>query len=460
MNNRNLIYLIISLLFLIPTTSFSFGIGDGEFPIAETDTTNFQLFSFYDLRARDSFVQVTNTGGQATLHVQVFDVSNLCNENNFFDTYTPNDTHIYDMRNIQTNNGNPSGVVMADGAYGFVVVTVVQGNGQPADPSGVIIGNFRVIDNAGYEYRTNSHGFNEGDPIGGKYFINYTTAGGINKSDIVGITVKELLSGEVKVAGTSVTFDTSIFNNNEVIFSCSDTTFSCTENTFEYGINNAIPHSRDKALLCGSNNVPEGFVKLVAIPDRISETEAFGGFAGINTGDNSRGSMDSLISVRTISCGDSILDTGSGETCDPPGDPQAPNDNECRFDCTFCGDGIVNGGEDCDDGNTDDTDECNNDCELQGGCCLEQTEAICFEELITETDCTMLSTTGVNGVYLGDGTMCDTTTNCQSPPTGACCDNFDCQVLTAADCSIINTNGYQGDGTACEANICGIPPVP
>jgi len=383
-------YILFLLLFLIPSTSFALVANGGLFPIAETDTSNFQLFSFYDLRDRESFVQVTNTGSAATVHVQVFDVSNLCNENNFNDGYTTSDTHVYNMRDIKRNDGNPSGVELPDNAYGFVVLTVVQGNGQ-TDTNGLIIGNFRVIDNAGYEYRSNSQGFQPHGITGSKYIANYNSAGGINKSDIVGITVNNLLSGEVTAAGSSVTFDTSIFNNNEVIFSCSDTTFSCTEDTFEYGINEAIPHSRDKALTCPSNNIDEGFVKLIVIEH--TAIEAFVGFVGINTGNNSRGSMDSLVAVRTPSCGDGFLDTSIGEecddgnnidgdgcqgnclnpfcgdgivdlgeTCDPPGVPQPPSGNDCRGDCTFCGDFIVDPGEDCDDGNNTDGDGCENDC--------------------------------------------------------------------------------------------------
>ena len=189
---RHLIYFFISLLFLIPSTSFALVANGGLFPIAETDSINFQLFSFYDLRDRESFVQVTNTGSAATVHVQVFDVSNLCNENNFNDAYTASDTHVYNMRDIKRNDGNASGVEMPDNAYGFVVVTVVQGNGQQTDTNGLIIGNFRVIDNAGYEYRSNSQGFQPHGINGSKYIANYNSAGGINKSDIVGITVNNL----------------------------------------------------------------------------------------------------------------------------------------------------------------------------------------------------------------------------------------------------------------------------
>jgi hypothetical protein len=47
-----------------------------------------------------------------------------------------------------------------------------------------------------------------------------------------------------------------------------------------------------------------------------------------------------------------VLDPG--ETCDPPDAPVPPNNNLCRDDCTYCGDGVVQtgDGESCDDGNS------------------------------------------------------------------------------------------------------------
>lgn len=50
----------------------------------------------------------------------------------------------------------------------------------------------------------------------------------------------------------------------------------------------------------------------------------------------------------------------------------------CRGDCTgtrFCGDGVVQSGEDCDDGNNVDNDECNNSCELPPCATNEDCEA-------------------------------------------------------------------------------------
>jgi hypothetical protein len=67
-------------------------------------------------------------------------------------------------------------------------------------------------------------------------------------------------------------------------------------------------------------------------------------------------------------CGDGITDPNANETCDPPGIPSGPNGNDCRADCTFCGDGILDEGEGCDDGDSDNFDECANDCTVGPEC--------------------------------------------------------------------------------------------
>ena len=262
----------------------------------DSDGDPFQLYSVVDLRERESFVQVTNVSASpVTIHVQVFDVSNLCNENNFYDVYTGNDTHIYDMRNLTTNDGNPAGFVLPENAYGIFVVTVVDGVGGPTIENSVLVGNFRIVDNAGYEYRTNMLGIRSLEPnllIQNSYF-NYNIKGNVTLSDVIGIPlVQDVGAGEV-VANPQQTFagfDIDIYNLDEVPFSCRDITFSCTADTFEYGINDAIPHSRGKDVLCPSNVVPEGFV--VLRPEE-SEYDNFVGYVGLNNG-NGRGSMDSF----------------------------------------------------------------------------------------------------------------------------------------------------------------------
>ena len=300
--------LFISLFIFIPN-SYS-GI-----PIPETDNgENFELYSFFDLRDRESFVQLTNIesfGG--TVHVQIFDVSNNCNENNFFDTYTGNDTHVYNMRDIQTNNGNPSGVVLPDDAYGIVSIISVDPVTGLFNDFNRLIGNFRVVDNNGYEYRTNSVNAN------GNFFwaneritFNFNTEGGVILSDVVGLTFTR--EDQVEAADISTIFfaaDINILNQDEVIFSCRNVIFACTDQdnplleslleevgvasvaSFEYGINNAIPHSKGGELLCPGNNISDGFVTIERVPTEVSIFRFFIGFIGLNNG-NGRGSMDSF----------------------------------------------------------------------------------------------------------------------------------------------------------------------
>lgn len=296
-------------LFLFTPLSYS-GI-----PTPTTDESGFILYSFFDLRDRESFVQVTNVdSGNATVHVQIWDVSNNCNENNFFDNYTPADTHIYNMRDILTNDTNPSGVVLPEGAYGFVTVGVVTSAGGSFDNSGNLVGNFRIEDNNGYEYRTNSV-FPEPQGIDSSFAtpitFNFNTEGNINLSDVVGLVVNiEFSDGEVLAANLIdnwVSYDVDIYDLNEVPFSCRNVIFACTDQnnpllegllefsgdasvaSFEYGINNAIPHTKGGELLCPNNIVSEGFVTLEFITRNNS---SFFGFTGLNNG-NGRGSMDS-----------------------------------------------------------------------------------------------------------------------------------------------------------------------
>lgn len=291
----------------------------GGFEPQETDNDqNEYIASFFDLRERETFIQSTITANSPiTLHIQIFNVANNCNENNFFDAYTGNDTHIYNMRDIITNDGNPSGVVLPDGAYGIVIISnIVDGT----IAKGNLIGNFRIIDNAGYEYRTNSPAFpNEGTGTNpnGELTFNFNTVAGVTLSDVVGITVDFCENTHVCAANileNFLTYDIDIFNNNEIPFSCRDVIFACVDQdsplleellstesgtfddpnasvaSFDYGINNAIPHSKGGELLCPGNTISEGFVRM-ALQGGGNSTGELYFFVGLNNG-NGRGSMD------------------------------------------------------------------------------------------------------------------------------------------------------------------------
>ena len=326
--------------------------------VPETDTGAPNLFSFFDLRERESFVQVTNTANSnfinnegdnidltsdITVHVQIWDVNNDCTENNFFDTYTPNDTHVYNMRDIQTNNGTPSGVVLPPGAYGIVSIALIDGDNGIARNTHILTGNLRIIDNAGYEYRTNSSGWenwstpnigrcqnpgNEGEGGDEIYTLNFNTNAGVTFSDVVAITIdragSEFLadnnSFEVSILRAWNLFDVDIFDLNENAFSCRNVVFGCVNQdnpllealleevsditdssasvaAFEYGINETIPHSRNGELLCPGNTISEGFVRLKRFTNfdensnEDGEPSFVANFIGLNNG-NGRGSMD------------------------------------------------------------------------------------------------------------------------------------------------------------------------
>ena len=308
---RTTAFIVISFFIFIPI-SYS---GFEEIP--DTDSNeSVELYSFFDLRDRESFVQLTNIDTiDGTVHVQIFDVSNNCNENNFFDTYTPADTHVYNMRDIQTNNGNPSGVVLPEGAYGFVAIIAVDPTTGNFNGGINLVGNFRIIDNNGYEYRTNSV-FPDGDccweiPDNTPLTFNFNTNNGVILSDVVGLTFDRF--GEVLAAditNIAFPFDIDIYDVNEVPFSCRNIIFACTDQdnpllesllenvgvasvaSFEYGINNAIPHSKAGELLCPGNIIGDGLVTL-NFTNAEFEPSQFVGFIGLNNGDG-RGSMDSF----------------------------------------------------------------------------------------------------------------------------------------------------------------------
>ena len=199
------------------------------YPIPETDAKWNSLVGVFDLRDRESFIQVTNTSNSPDLvHVQIFNVAQSCGENNFFDAYTGNDTHVYNIRDLVTNDLNPAGFVLPDDSYGFVVITFDDEEG---------IGNMRIKDANGYEYRTNLQATgNDGevDDSDDEHWFNFNQEAGVVLSDIFGTMVSETnqFSDGVKLSPiieSYVAFNTEIINLDEVLFSCIDLVFACTD---------------------------------------------------------------------------------------------------------------------------------------------------------------------------------------------------------------------------------------
>ena len=158
------------------------------------------------------------------------------------------------------------------------------------------------------------------------------------------------------------------------------------------------------------------------------------------------------------------------EVCEPGLDP------DCRSDCTkpVCGDGIQDPGEECDDGNTDNTDRCLNGCVL-AGCgdgfvcsapdCETAPDGIeaCDDGNTSNADACLSSggsaaTTCVVAAC-GDGFQC-TDASCDGAPDGveACDDgntsDADACLSSASDAATTCVVAACGDGFACTDASC------
>lgn len=265
-----------------------------------------QLSAPYDLRDRHTYIQVTNTENlNVRIHVQIFQNDKNCDELNFFDELTPNDTVVYNLDNLIRNNGTPVPVNLADDSFGYVVVS----DENIAAPS-TLIGNFRIIDLPGnYEYRSNMAGAGlNGDPVpefflnsGDKFIANFNTVDGANQADVIGYAYDDAQTSTVVNYDDGVSFDIFVFDMNEEPLSCDQKVFACG-GTMNYGINEDYPNSRDGEPLCPGGGLADplgGFISLenpVFINRMQPGFEVFVGLIGINNG-NGTGSMDSWFLV-------------------------------------------------------------------------------------------------------------------------------------------------------------------
>ena len=187
------------------------------------------------------------------------------------------------------------------------------------------IRNMRIINNSGYEYRTNLLGIGlqagSTNPPNNTVSFNYNIENGVILSDLYGFETWDAGSEEIKIAdilNAWINLDVDIYDSNEVPFSCRNVIFACVDQdnplleallelvndgenantgngsgsvaSFEYGINEAIPSSKDAPLLCPNNNISEGIVNFTLL-DYLNDG-LFMFFVGLNNG-NGRGSFES-----------------------------------------------------------------------------------------------------------------------------------------------------------------------
>ncbi|MBK9755594.1 MAG: DUF4215 domain-containing protein [Nannocystis sp.] len=157
--------------------------------------------------------------------------------------------------------------------------------------------------------------------------------------------------------------------------------------------------------------------------------------SGAATGEASEGSSDSGLSGGSEppppppGCGDGVVDMG--EECD---DGDVADDDACRSNCTLaaCGDGAVNVGvEACDDGNQVDADGCRNNCQV----------AKCGDGVVQ---------VGVEGCDDGNQNDADACSNtCQA---GSCGDG---KAQPGEQCDDGNANNFDACLNACTTAKCG-----
>jgi virginiamycin B lyase len=120
-----------------------------------------------------------------------------------------------------------------------------------------------------------------------------------------------------------------------------------------------------------------------------------------------------------------------------------------------CGDGVVGGGEECDDGNADDCDGCTTGCRLVTGC---GDGVVCGAEACDDgngDDCDGCSAACVveTGLRCGDGVLNATCgEECDPPEPGLC--SPQCAVVTGCGNGVVDPGEACDDGDADDCNGC------
>jgi len=275
--------------------------------------------------SRHTHIQVTNTSSDpVTVHVQILYDSSDCTELNFFDTFTPQDTHVYSLDSTLAFNGAAGGPPFSgEGDNGIVVITPVVG---AADPTPVAFNHLHAVvnifnsgvldgDSIDTTYRFNAMGRQavnlatgnqsaEGTVLDGvvagferivpaEIFYHYNSDFGFGApvfSDLIFVAISDDYFGGVgnykAVTGTSSLFSVeNVVDADETSISCGDVDFSCIDIV---GINSKIVntdsiHDKSIDVICSITSHPEGFDRLFARPGEAADVTF--GVIGLTTSD-------------------------------------------------------------------------------------------------------------------------------------------------------------------------------
>ncbi len=129
-------------------------------PTPTTDSGSQLVTWWTQADSRNTSVQVTNTNvfSGINVHVRILD-ANCVEIRNFCDTYTPGDTHVYDLGNLVSNAGAPIADENLQGKEGILVVTSVNGcpNPDQAIEHDYLTGQTVIVDSQDYMYGVNMY---------------------------------------------------------------------------------------------------------------------------------------------------------------------------------------------------------------------------------------------------------------------------------------------------------------
>ena len=294
------------LLFILSSPMNIFAGGPPGLEVTSYNVPAADTFAYYDLRNRNTFIQVTNQdifningNNSICIHVQIFQQDQGCTELDFEDELTPNDTVIYDMDNIIRNNGSSVPVNLDDDSYGFVAISAYEcGNTSDSSIDNALIGSFRIVDDSGYEYRSNllsgargAGTTNDLDLVdadtrnsSANVIIPFNTIDDATYSDIVAFVVNvnnditcnpdNELSNTVCNDPVGATFSVFLIDEDEERLSCDQKNFACGANkVMNYGINEDYPNSRGGPLLCdGAGLLPGQTHGYISLEDAVYDT--------------------------------------------------------------------------------------------------------------------------------------------------------------------------------------------
>ena len=242
---------------------------------APTNEIGSQLITWWSLaNNRSTRIQITNasdntgphtSGGTLNVHIEIFgeDCAML---RDFCDSFTANDTHVYDLGDLETNAGTHFDTSALAGHEGIFIVTAVENCSAHGPSPGKAIdhnflsGNVYISDSLDYTYGTNmyarqaicipprctgiltgSEGATLDFVLPGETYGLFSRVSSAAGSDVVVMNIQDDYGPPYQARPASSRYNVSIFDNNEIVQSCGDIT-ACF---LRLGIDSALPARQD-----------------------------------------------------------------------------------------------------------------------------------------------------------------------------------------------------------------------